>query len=676
MEARAEKRDILSGIRSRIGALERDQRRALLASVFMFAVLVGEIAIYAYSAAAQGRGLGFLGELYGVDPRAGEEELRQFQLHLSRTILLTVFGQILLAAALLYRRTYRLLRDFFTTATHPLNLAVFRIVVFGFFLYAGYGSTASWYAELPEELRYPPYGIARLMDYGLDNLIYFSPQQIEVAYAIFLVCCITGVLGFFSRTSAFIVTVLAAFPLGATYFYGKVDHTMHLFWFTGILAFSPCGEVLSIDAIWRSWKTGLHDTVQRLKPARAYALPLCFIMLLIGITYFFPGFWKMWNSGLEWALGDNLKNTMHQKWHQLRPWMPFFRMDQYPLLYWGGGLFTMLFELSFVFLVLHPRTRIYAALGGITFHMMTYLFLDINFWSLYGSYVVFVDWHRVFRRIGNGLYKRPVYVQPLKGTNSRLVAVFKAFDVFDQIRTVPEGAYAEGVAASPRTGERRRRTIDASHLDRRDLRALTKRVPLLWPAYPIIRLFRLREQALSSATKRRGMERLQKEFRLSLVSVAFVGTLLIAGNVFCGVKEKIQAWPFSCYPTFSNIKDATKSVLAVDMQTEEGNTESRLLDELVRETTPNWDIGRFEGLMRKIIGWGPESWGSLDRSARLNALWEFLAERNPSLASVQRVTFYRYEILSDPERWEEPPVERHVMHEFSPEVSLSKEAAH
>ena len=97
----------------------------------------------------------------------------------------------------------------------------------------------------------------------------------------------------------------------------------------------------------------------------------------MGVIYFFPGLWKIITSQLYWAFSDNMKYQLYEKWFLLDGWTPFFRIDHYPFLYKLGGLMTLLFETSFIFLILFPKTRMLAAISGLLFHNFTNLFMKI-----------------------------------------------------------------------------------------------------------------------------------------------------------------------------------------------------------------------------------------------------------------------------------------------------------
>ena len=85
--------------------------------------------------------------------------------------------------------------------------------------------------------------------------------------------------------------------------------------FFGLLsfwAFSPCEDRWSVDA----WLRKKRGKAIKNRATFAYQIPFIMIWCLMGIIYFFPGFWKLWISGLDWALTDNMRNQMNYKWMQ------------------------------------------------------------------------------------------------------------------------------------------------------------------------------------------------------------------------------------------------------------------------------------------------------------------------------------------------------------------------
>lgn len=309
------------------------------------------------------------------------------QLLISRLILIAAALAVGAAAYVRREQTKRLITNFFTATTHPINLAVFRIVLFATIARLAMVGQPEWFAALPAELIFPP------------SKLKWLPITLELTHLCLIglyVSCFFAIVGFKTRFSALMATVFALYVLVVPKFFGKVDHHHHLIWFSTLLVFSPCGDALSID---RWLATRKATDTRPLVPGMQYALPLRFVWLLLGIIYFFSGWAKIWLCGFKWIFSDNLALTMRVNW-LLRDFMPFFRIDLFPFLCQTMALASVLFEISFIFLIFFDRVRIWAAAEALLFHNMSGLFMfhDISFWHLQTSYVSFLDWNRLFNR--------------------------------------------------------------------------------------------------------------------------------------------------------------------------------------------------------------------------------------------------------------------------------------
>jgi hypothetical protein len=120
-------------------------------------------------------------------------------------------------------------------------------------------------------------------------------------------------------------------------------------------------------------------------------LSLALLRALLAAVYFFPGFWKLWQSGLDWIWSDNLQNQMYWKWYQFGV-LPAWRVDGQPALVRLGALGVVLLELSFPLLAWRPRLRPLAAALGLAFHVAAARLMFLPFASLCACYVVLIDW--------------------------------------------------------------------------------------------------------------------------------------------------------------------------------------------------------------------------------------------------------------------------------------------
>ncbi len=370
----------------------------VMLSVFLIAVSIIGIALWEVfsdqliQAAFNGQSLPLVNKYVAIhksiDPanRTLEYFLQNGKPVVPRFLGLLIAAQFLLLAGMRYGRS--IISKFFSEATHPINLGIFRIVVFAaLILYVDIPQVVE-FSRFPVELRVVPFGIGWLI-----NILPINPECATVASYLFIGVCVCGVLGFFSRTSATIAVILGFYVLGIPQFFGKIDHYHHLLWFAAILAASPCGDTLSVDSLNASRKKKKGEAAS---PSAAYALPLKFVMLLMGVIYFFAGVWKFVIGGFGWATSDTMKYILYAQWFRL-DWMPAFRIDQYPFLCRAAGIGVILFELAFIFLLFFPRSRKIAAIGGIVFHFSVYLFAHINFWTLALCYVVFIDFEPLYR---------------------------------------------------------------------------------------------------------------------------------------------------------------------------------------------------------------------------------------------------------------------------------------
>lgn len=265
----------------------------------------------------------------------------------------------------------------------PKNLAALRISVAVLLLVSPETYAGPAIAALPPELRKAPEGLGWIMD-----TLPVTPAFARGAQWVFVSCAVAALAGIFTRASLAIAALSGVYVLGLFQLTGSVTHDMHLLWFVALCATGPSGDALSIDRI-----LARRRGVSAPEPSLGAAVPLFFARILLGLVYFFPGFWKLAESGAAWITSDNLKNQMHWKWFQNGS-IPAIRIDRWDGLVHAGALGVVLLELSFPFLVLARRTRLVAALGGLAFHVLSQIFLFIPFPSLWGCYTMLVDWGR------------------------------------------------------------------------------------------------------------------------------------------------------------------------------------------------------------------------------------------------------------------------------------------
>lgn len=303
------------------------------------------------------------------------------------------------------------LRAFFLTPGYALDLAVFRVAIFGaLLLYLVTERTEIMtFAGLPPMFLEGPFGWQ-----GLVSSIPVNPAVANLSWWLAATVATAGLIGCFARPAAWISVVLALYVLAIPQFFGKVDHnSQHLIWFLAILGCSRCSDALALDGL--RWRRAGRPPPR--DPALLYSLPLRFVWLLLGVTYLFAGLPKLTHGGIE------LRGYLHARWSEL-DWQPAVRIDNYPALLELAGIATIVFECSFLFLIFFPRLRPIAAVTGLVFHNFTFLTMKIWFWTLQAAYVSFVPWSRLLgRQSSDPEATRPQPVSSLRAGLVPLTAV-------------------------------------------------------------------------------------------------------------------------------------------------------------------------------------------------------------------------------------------------------------
>lgn len=288
------------------------------------------------------------------------------------------------------RRLLARLRSVLFSPADPINLAVFRVTVFALL------AILFCRIDFPDLVATAP--ALRVAPPGYGPFFHFIPWGAGFVFSMRVLgvaACLCAVAGLATRPAALLGCLSALYLLGLPQFFGKISHPTHaLAWFAALLAASPCGDALSVDA----WLAARRGRRRASGPAVAYGFPLRCAWLLIGVAYWFPGLAKL-RAGPEWIFSENLKLLMYSFW-AARDFVPLIRIDRYPLLYQGAAATTVAVELGFLPALFLPRLRPLAIAAGMFFHLMVAEYLRIFFTPLMACYVVFVDWAALWKSLG------------------------------------------------------------------------------------------------------------------------------------------------------------------------------------------------------------------------------------------------------------------------------------
>jgi predicted DCC family thiol-disulfide oxidoreductase YuxK len=589
----------------------------------------------------------------------------------ARTLVLIAALAIFCFALLFWNWTKQVFVSYFTEASTPFNLALFRIIFFSYLLISFNFNETLWFSYFPSDLQFPPLGMKTLL-----HFIPVNPVWTLTAYFLFIISCCLALVGLFTRFNCLMTAFAAFYLLGIPELYGKVNHYHHLFWFTAIFAVSRSGDALSIDALKRSWKKADEKVFLADASSVAYSLPLRFIWILMGICYFFPGFWKLWDSGAEWILGDNLKYQMYYDWMGFNDWLPVCRIDSYPFLCHLSGALVIFFEMTFICFIFFRKGRYFAAAEGLLFHNLTHFLMKIGFYSLQICYVSLFNWEKIFSFIGKKLFKEEIIVL-FDGNCSfcrKVIAALRTFDVFQRIKYLDIYSL-ESISLKEKHELSQEQLLEDFHgiIGQKILKgfavyqAIAWRVPILWLCLPFIGLGKInnvghsiyRNIADGRVCRIAGSSSAYAPV-FSNKLLLLVGTILVVGNIIFGTQKIMNGWPFACYPTFSSI--AKDRFMTIDCQViDSGGSERPFTIYALGNTTKE----RISGLSTAIINLEDPN----QRKEKFLALWRVISANDSNLGLVKKVKFYFIEKYTDPAKKFLNPIQRKVAFEFNPEAA-------
>lgn len=330
---------------------------------------------------------------FWLEANVDEPYFSYFERKLSHYFVIVFCGQLWVMVGDNWGQFRQVLAAFFYRPASPFNLALMRAGLMG--ILAGHSAfyvptRLGQVAALPHSSREPLPLIGWLID-----ILPINPELYASMTILCVVLCLMAMLGLFTRFSLLASTAVLFYVLGVPQFFGKMNHTHFMLWLPAFLAFSPAGDVFSLDALLRRRRGERLDT----KPHYRYGVAMKLVFLQLALVYFFSGMGKLWQGGLGWALSDNLVHLMRLEWLENYGQVPAIRLDNYPLLCRIGGTGIILFELAMPFLILTPKTRVGAALGAIGFHNVTDYFLNIDFTFLQNLQFYHLDIHGLVERL-------------------------------------------------------------------------------------------------------------------------------------------------------------------------------------------------------------------------------------------------------------------------------------
>jgi len=277
------------------------------------------------------------------------------------------------------------LKAFLFEPALPYSLAITRILFFSYLTLIYLAVIFQYGPNIGKLATRPLPGIGWLID-----LLPVSPDIYMAMGLSGIVFSLLAAVGYRTRMFMLLNAFTIFYVMATPNFYGKIWHQQLPIWISWILAASPCADVLSIDS-----------RLKNSQPVKGpYAFHLRMIWIQFGLIYFWAGFYKLWDSGFDWALNDTVVNLVTIEWFEHYDRIPSIRIDRLPMLIKTGALLTVIFELFYLFLLFGKKTRWISIMGGPLMHNLIGKFMYISFFFfLQVFYIVFIPWNWIIEKV-------------------------------------------------------------------------------------------------------------------------------------------------------------------------------------------------------------------------------------------------------------------------------------
>jgi hypothetical protein len=183
------------------------------------------------------------------------------------------------------------------------------------------------------------------------------------------------------------------------------------------LLWADCGKRISVDA-WLAARSGPVGPPVATQPI----WPLRLLQIQVALIYLNSGLWKLF--GETWRDGSAIHYALE---YNLLHRFPFEIPSGLEVWLVVATFTTLLWELGFAFLVLHPVTRRIALVMGVLVHGGIFVLLEIGVfsWVMMATYLAFLDPERVAQLVGRWGARRSPLVSAIAtgavGTDDRAV---------------------------------------------------------------------------------------------------------------------------------------------------------------------------------------------------------------------------------------------------------------
>jgi len=280
--------------------------------------------------------------------------------------------------------------DFWFTPTSPIDLGVSRFFFFGgvFAFYAredfrawGAVSDAFW---LPMPL------------FTVLHLTPLSPDLLGVLQVVWRIALVLSAVGFFTRTSTIVASLLGVYLLGLPHNFGQTYHFDALLVIAMlVLACSRAGDAFSVDA-WLNGDPGPERSGEYTWPIRA-------IWVAMSLVFFAAGLAKLRYGGLEWITSSNMSILLTRALYHVSDADPVTRaglwIAGHPWLASAVAAAAVVTEVAFPAALFSRRARLVLVPAAVAMLVGIRLLMGPTFGGFLIANVFWVPWHALAARV-------------------------------------------------------------------------------------------------------------------------------------------------------------------------------------------------------------------------------------------------------------------------------------
>jgi uncharacterized membrane protein YphA (DoxX/SURF4 family) len=228
----------------------------------------------------------------------------------------------------------------------------------------------------------------------------FRPS-FDALLLVYYLCLVAGMLaliGFLTNATLVVFAVTCVYLQAFIYSFNDFHHPEAVMMVAlSILALSPSGRVLSVDAWLRRRRAGSRSESVLTQTGEFAGWPLKLLQWFFVLMYASAVWSKLSTSGLDWANGYTLQYVLARdglRWDSpLAYWL-----SQHHILVLLAQYGVLLFQATFALAVIFPRLRWIYVPAGLCLHIGIYLTLTAPFFQWIALYAVFIPWAEALRR--------------------------------------------------------------------------------------------------------------------------------------------------------------------------------------------------------------------------------------------------------------------------------------